>query len=86
MTTHISDIAKACLCNEAFIDYVFDCNPERLRYWHGLMDKSPELKSGILEAENILLHLEDLDCAFSEEEIENLRVRIAKTMKRGLNW
>ncbi len=86
MTRHISDIAKACLCNEAFIDYVFDRNPESSRYWHELMDKCPELKSGILEAENILLHLEDLDCAFSDEEIENLRVRIAKTMKKGLNW
>lgn len=80
MPAQISDIAKAFLLNQSFMECIFDCNSERLRYWREQMAKSPELKEGILEAEYVLLHIEDMESNFTSEELENLKSRIADTL------
>ena len=67
--------------NEIFLRYVFEETDKQLEYWRLFMAQNPSQKDDILQAKDILLHLDDYSDTFSLNELESLRKRIKKSLE-----
>lgn len=71
------------LKDSEFLRYVFEGSASQLRYWRGYMARKPQEKQNILHAKYVLLHLDDMECAFTPNEVESLKKRIRESLKVG---
>lgn len=65
-----------------FLRYVFEGTASQLKYWRGYMARKPAEKENILKAKYLLLHLDEMECSFTKEEIESLKKRIADSLNK----
>lgn len=69
------------LKNTEFLKYVFEGTRSQLRYWRGYVARRPQEKDDLMQAKYILMHLDDMECGFSENDIETLKKRIQASLK-----
>ena len=72
------------LCDDDFIRYVLDANPDKETYWASYLTAAPQIRSAYLKALDILTHLDDCD-VLTAEQVARLKQRVMNTVHRHLN-
>jgi len=72
------------LCDDDFIRYVLDANPDKETYWASYLTASPQIRSAYLKALDILTHLDDCD-VLTAEQVARLKQRVMDTVHRHAN-
>ena len=72
------------LCDDDFIRYVMDCEPDNESYWMSYLSAAPQVRTAYLKAYDILVHLDDCEL-LTPEQAEALKKRIFNTLRTKAN-
>lgn len=72
------------LCDDDFIRYVMDCEPDKESYWTSYLSAAPHVRAAYLRAYDILMHLDDCEL-LTHEQAERLKLRIIHSLRLSVN-
>jgi hypothetical protein len=72
------------LCDDDFIRFVLDANPDKEAYWTSYLTAAPQIRSAYLKALDILTHLDDCD-VLTPEQVARLKQRVMNTVHQHAN-
>lgn len=68
------------LCNDDFIRYTLDCEPDQCGRWAQYLNASPAIRDAFLKATDILLHLDECS-SLTKEQVMQLKRRITRSLR-----
>lgn len=72
---------KDYLTDDDFINYVLGVTPQSASRWETYFREHPQEEANAGEAIAVLTAPADIDCGFSKDESENLKIRIVNSVK-----